>query len=69
LGKIRSGGILSPKKRASFETRLRRWRASRSSFHLAHSGGERGNDFEEEIEKSDEVRYLNEDAEGLGVDT
>jgi hypothetical protein len=67
FGKTRSGGILSPKKRASFETRLRRWRASRSSFHFSHSGGEGRNDLEVETEKSDDGRFLNEDAEGLGV--
>jgi hypothetical protein len=67
FGKTRSGGILSPKKRASFETRRRRWRASRSSIHFSHSGGEGRNDLEVETEKSDDGRFLNEDAEGLGI--
>jgi len=67
LGIIRSGGILSPKKRASFERRLRRWRVSRPSFHFSHSSGEGRNDLEVEMEKSDDVRFLNEDTEGLGT--
>jgi len=67
LGKIRSGGILSPKKRASFERRLRRWRASRSSFHFSHSSGEGRNDLEVEMEKSDDGRFIKEDTEGLGT--
>lgn len=66
-GETSSGGILSPRKRASFETRLRRRRSSRSSFHFSHSGEEKRYDLVVEMEKSDDGRFLNEDAEGLGA--
>src|SRR6266702_2250413 len=65
LGRIRSGGILSPKWRVSFERRLRRRRASRSSTHSSHSVGERIN-WELEMEVRDDRRLLNEGPKGLG---
>lgn len=64
LGKIRSGGILSPKWRVSFERRLRRLRASRSSSRSSHSVGERINS-ELEMEVRDDRRLLDEGSMGL----
>ena len=52
MGKMRSGGMYSPKWRESFERRLRRLRASNPSLQFSHSVGE-CNDLEEvEMEMS-----------------
>ena len=67
LGKIRSGGILSPKWRASFERRLRRWLISCSSFDFSHSAGEKSVDLEVEVEMTDDGRFGNKDSTGLGT--
>jgi hypothetical protein len=67
LGKIRSGGILSPKWRASFERRLRRWLISRSSFDFSHSDGEKSVDLEVEVEMMDDGRFGNKGVAGLGT--
>jgi hypothetical protein len=67
LDMIKSGGILSPRWRVSFERRLRRLRASRSSSNSSHSVGERIKQ-ELDIEATDNCRPLYEDSIGLGPD-
>ena len=66
LGKIRSGGILSPKYRVSFERRLRRLRAARSSLYFSDSVGEII-DSELEMEVRDDSRLLDGGPIGLGL--
>lgn len=65
LGNIISGGIVSPKYRVSFERRLRRLRAARSSSYF-HSVRE-SIDSEPEMEVRDDRRLLDESPIGLGL--
>jgi len=73
LGKTSSGGMLSPKWRASFARRLRRLQASRFSLHLSRSEGEGRdkNDLEAEgegEEKGDDCRFLNVNSDTAGLE-
>jgi hypothetical protein len=67
LGNMRSGGILSPKWRASFETRFRRWLISRSSLDFSHSAGKKSVDLEAEADMMEGGRFENEEIAGLGT--